>query len=197
MIITTRRPPRILLLDILLTGTAWLAFVYLFTDGVVYMLSEQSSAPLPLLYGLQLSETAITLVLCLVVSLFNASVVYIWARWRRATGEVPQTAAMPDALTMDMMAEHFSLSPNALGHVRDSRVTVVYHSPSGGISRLETAGSDAVTHDVEDVIDTGFTAQESEEAAGVGITTHESEETVVLDTAHELDDAVAARLRVA
>ena len=38
MIITTRRPPRILLLDILLTGTAWLALVYLFTDGVVYML---------------------------------------------------------------------------------------------------------------------------------------------------------------
>ncbi len=138
MIITTKRPASILVMDTAITGAAWIAFIYQFTNGVVFLLSEHPRAPLSSIFGVTLSPTVITIIACLVVCAFNALVVYVWARLRKTPHNNAYGYRMPRDATADDVADHFSLSPVQLSDIRDSRVTVVYHSDNGGISHLET-----------------------------------------------------------
>lgn len=139
MIIKTRRPASIFVLDISITAVAWVAFIYQFTKGVVFLLSEHSGAPLSNFFGISLSPSMVTLIACIVVCLMNGTLVYVWARWQTSRrGRLPGDPHYLE-LSADVLADHFSLSPQQLDNVRDSRVTVVYHSPAGGITHLETS----------------------------------------------------------
>ncbi len=158
MIIRTKRPASILIVDTVITAAAWLAFIYQFTKGVVFLLSERPGAPLSSIFGVTLSPTAITLLTCLIVCLFNAMLIYIWAHWQRRSHSKARRNLVTQTLLADALADHFSLSPQQLDDVQDSRVTVVYHSPSGGITHLET--SDLQLQNVPSVLD--GTQQESE-----------------------------------
>lgn len=138
MIINTRRPASILIIDTFITAAAWLAFIYQFTKGVIFMLSEHPRVPLSPFSGISFSPTATTLVVCTAVCLFNATLVYAWARWHKTRHIAIYDDEYVQSLPSASLADHFSLSPQQLNNVRDSRVTVVYHSPSGGITHLET-----------------------------------------------------------
>lgn len=139
MIIKTRRPASILVLDISITAVAWVAFIYQFTKGVVFLLSERSGTPLSNFSGVSLTPSMATLVVCTVVCLINASLVYIWARWQKSRRERTSGGPGDLVLSADVLADRFNLSLQQLDNVRDSRVTVVYHSPAGGITHLETS----------------------------------------------------------
>ncbi|HLR77656.1 MAG TPA: poly-beta-1,6-N-acetyl-D-glucosamine biosynthesis protein PgaD [Burkholderiaceae bacterium] len=145
MIIKTRRNPHFLVIDAVLTASAWLTFIYLFSNGVVYLLSAPPSTEVAEPGGMALGPTATTLAACAAVCLFNASVVYLWACWKRAPGtSLPAHATVPELAT-ETLAQHFSVSASQLGDIRDSRVTIVYHSPTGGIMHLETGDRHAET----------------------------------------------------
>lgn len=139
MIIKTKRPASILLVDTIITAAAWLAFIYQFTQGIVFLLSEHPGVPLSSYFGITLSPATTTLTACLIICLFNAALVYAWGRWQKTrrsnTVDVPMVQPVPPSI----LADHFSLSPQQLDDVRGSRVTVVYHSNSGGITHLETS----------------------------------------------------------
>lgn len=138
MIIKTKRPASIFVVDTVITAVAWVAFIYQFTKGVVFLLSKHPGVPLGSFYGVTLSPTTLTLLVCTAVCLFNATLVYAWARYQNGRREHSVVRHMPQELASDILADHFSLSTKQLDDVRDSRVTVVYHSPAGGITHLET-----------------------------------------------------------
>lgn len=150
MIITTRRPARIYVMDIAITGVAWVAFIYQFTNGVVFLMSERPGTPLSSIWGLELSRSATTVIVCVLVCTFNAAVVYLWARLRDSSHGRAYAVITQD-VTKDVLASHFSLLPEQVDDVQVSRVTIFYHSPTGGIVGLETARTDrddAVLHQV-------------------------------------------------
>lgn len=140
MIITTKRPTRILMLDSVITAIAWFAFIYQFTKGIVFLASEHPGIPFTL-YGFPdtaLNPSLATLFICALVCMLNATLVFAWGRWHTALQRSSMANAISPELSADVLAGHFSLSSKQLDNVRDSRVTVVYHSESGGISHLET-----------------------------------------------------------
>lgn len=139
MIIKTRRPASIFFLDAAITTLAWIAFVYQFTKGVVFLVSERSGTPLSNFLGVALTPTMVTLIACVTVCLINAALVYFWARWRKTRRSTASGRLGSAELPAHVLADHFSLSAQQLDNVRDSRVTVVYHSPAGGITHLETS----------------------------------------------------------
>lgn len=139
MIIKTKRPASIFVLDAAITALAWIAFVYQFTKGVVFLVSEHAGTPLSNFLGVALSPRMATLIVCITVCLVNAALVYFWACWQKRRRARLYAHRDNDELAADVLASHFSLSPQQLDNVRDSRVTVVYHSPAGGITHLETS----------------------------------------------------------
>src|SRR5690606_2103112 len=87
----------------------------------------------------QLWPTAHTLVLYVLVAVFNSVLVVLWGLYnkklfqsRRRGGDA--TASVDD----ETVATHFHLSCNQLHEIQGSRVTVIYHSNEGDISHLET-----------------------------------------------------------
>lgn len=139
MIIKTKRPASIVVVDTAITAVAWIAFIYQFTKGVLFLLSEHSGAPLSNMFGVGLTPTMTTLIVCVIVCMFNATVVYAWAQWQKTRHAKTHRHPYALELSPDALANHFSLSPQQLDNVQDSRVTVVYHSASGGITHLETS----------------------------------------------------------
>lgn len=137
MIIMTKRPASMLMTDTIITTVAWFAFIYQFTKGVVFLLSEHPGTPTTF-FGIVLSPTLSILLLCTAVCVFNAMVVYAWARFHNANHTKAYNPNASQDLAPDVLAFHFSLSPRQLGEIQDSRVTVVYHSATGGITHLET-----------------------------------------------------------
>lgn len=137
MIIMTKRPASMLMADTIITTVAWFAFIYQFTKGVVFLLSDHSGTPTTF-FGIVLSPTLSILLLCTAVCLFNAMMVYAWARLHSARHTKTHNHTASQDLASDVLAYHFSLSPRQLGEIQDSRVTVVYHSATGGITHLET-----------------------------------------------------------
>lgn len=137
MIIMTRRPARMLMADTVITTVAWFAFLYHFTKGVVFLLSDHPATSTTF-FGVALSPTLSILLLCTTVCVFNAMVVYAWACLQNARHSKTYNPTTLQDLASDVLAYHFSLSPGQLDEVQDSRVTVVYHSATGGITHLET-----------------------------------------------------------
>lgn len=137
MIITTKRPASMLVIDTVITAAAWSAFIYQFTKGVVFLLSDHPGVP-STLFGVTLSPTLNTLIVCTIVCVFNALVVFTWGRMRNSSHGNAYDRTAPPYLASEIVADHFSLSPRQLDEIHDSRVTVVYHSAAGGITHLET-----------------------------------------------------------
>lgn len=137
MIIMTKRPASMLMTDTIITTVAWFAFIYQFTKGVVFLLSAHPGAP-STVFGVDLSPTLGILLLCTTVCVFNAMVVYAWARLQNARHTKTRNGTVSQDLSSDVLADHFSVSPRQLGDIQDSRVTVMYHSATGGITHLET-----------------------------------------------------------
>lgn len=146
MIITTKRPASMLITDTLITAVAWIAFIYQFTKGVVFLLSDHPDVPSSI-FGIALSPTTSVVLVCVIVCAFNAIVVYTWARLRASPHGKAYDRSVSQELTSDTLADHFSLSPLQLNKVQDSRVTVVYHSAAGGITHLDTG--DLQLHEVD------------------------------------------------
>lgn len=146
MIITTKRPASMLVTDTLITTAAWIAFIYQFTKGVVFLLSDHPGVPSSI-FGIALSPVISTVLVCVIVCIFNALLVYTWARLRTSPHGKAYGRSISQELSSDTLADHFSLSPVQLNKVQDSRVTVVYHSAAGGITHLDTG--DLQLHEVD------------------------------------------------
>lgn len=138
MIIMTKRPAGMLIMDTIITSVAWLAFVYQFTQGVVFLVAEHPGVPLSTAFGISLNPTSSTLIACVVICSMNALIVFAWGNIRSTSHGKAYGHHNAQQLSADVLADHFNLSPQQLGEVWDSRVTVVYHSATGGITHLET-----------------------------------------------------------
>lgn len=137
MIIITRRSTRMLLTDTFITAVAWVIFFYQFTNGIVLLASQaQAGSITSTFFGIALDPTSETLILCAAVCGFNALLVVIWSLVHKGALDTDQDTA--DNISPDMLADHFSVSSQQLDEVQDSRVTIVYHSPNGGIDHFET-----------------------------------------------------------
>lgn len=138
MIITTKRPAVLLITDTLVTTAAWLGFFYQFTKGAFFMLSEAIAEPISSFATMALGSTYGVVLACLAVLAFNAILVFIWAAIQNASGNRRYRNQTQNDITVDVLADHFRVSPQQLSEVQDSRLTTVHHSAAGAITRLET-----------------------------------------------------------
>lgn len=137
MIITTKRSSMGYLCDALMTGLAWLLFMYLFTDGVVALAAPSLSLPDLAFPGPGHYREILTLIAILTVPALFVMAVWHVTRERLTRGALDQDPS-PNPLDDQVLAEHFRLSSRQLNDVQTSRVTVIYHSGEGLIDRLET-----------------------------------------------------------
>lgn len=139
MIVRTKRPARILAIDTVLTASAWLAFLYLFTKGMVVITFGSRAAQMFPMLDIELSPTSTALVVYLLACAANGTVIVLWAKMGGASKDKARRLQSTDQrLTRDGIADRFHLSRDQVDQVQDSRVTVIYHSPVGGITHLET-----------------------------------------------------------
>ena len=138
MIIKTKRSASMLITDTTITALAWLVFFYQFTKGVVVLISDTHAGPISSFFGITLNPTSATLILCGAVCIFNATIVIVWTRLHKQINRKSgYMHPLESEMTTDILADHFSVSRQQLGEIQDSRVTIVYHSPTGGIDHLE------------------------------------------------------------
>lgn len=137
MIITTQRSPLFLAIDTTLTALGWVGFFYLFTKGVVAIVSSHLD-PSHMTVIDPFIPTLHTLAVYLLVIAFNALAIVLWARFRKAIFKDLFGRRGKSAVDDETVASHFRLSCNQLHEIQESRVTVIYHSNDGDIAHLET-----------------------------------------------------------
>jgi len=136
MIITTRRSLFGLALDTTFTALGWLAFFYLLGRGVLAIVNSQYANPGSAI-GDPVSPAISTLISYMLVAALNALVLVLWARFRKTFFRKLVRRRNPISINEETVASHFSLSPVQLHEIQDSRVTVIHHSPDGGIDHLK------------------------------------------------------------
>ena len=136
MIITTQRSPAAWTIDTILTAIGWAGFFFLFTRGVVSILSrhygEEAMAAEPFLPTLQ------TLFIYALVACTNAALVVLWGKYRKHFFTALRRNRLPSGIDDAVLASHFHLSRNQLHEIQGSRVTIIYHSNDGDIDHLDT-----------------------------------------------------------
>lgn len=137
MIITTQRSSTFLVIDAMLTAIGWIGFFFLFTKGVVSILDGTYDSPKMAVLD-HFMPTVTTLAAYLLVGVFNALVIVLWARYHALFSNDRAQHSMQVQVDDDTVALHFQLSRNQLHEIQDSRVTVIYHSTDGAIAHLET-----------------------------------------------------------
>lgn len=137
MIIKTQQSALALTLDTVLTALGWLAFFYLFTQGVLNLLGPLYAVTGSAGQFEPLMPAINSLLVYVSISLFNATTLVLWALYHKA---IFKTLKNEHITLTDghFPARSFSLMPSQLLDLRDSRVTVIYHADDGGVSHLET-----------------------------------------------------------
>ncbi|MBP6018076.1 MAG: poly-beta-1,6-N-acetyl-D-glucosamine biosynthesis protein PgaD [Burkholderiaceae bacterium] len=137
MIIKTQRSLIGLTMDGALTAVGWIGFFYLFTQGVMSLLmpAYQKTG-----YAAQLAAlmpSIQTLMVYLLVLLLNGVLLVLWACYCQTLFKRLISRQIHLESTAPAVAAHFHLLPKQLHDVRDSRVTVIYHTDEGDINHLE------------------------------------------------------------
>lgn len=137
MLITTKRSSAGYTIDAIVTGAAWLSFLYLFTDGVLALAAPNLSLPDLTFPGPGRYRDFVTAAL-----VFSVPALFFMACWHIARERITRGAFDPgptqNPLDQQTLATHFQLADHQLNDVQRSRVTVIYHSGEGRIDRLET-----------------------------------------------------------
>ncbi|MFA5487867.1 MAG: poly-beta-1,6-N-acetyl-D-glucosamine biosynthesis protein PgaD [Candidimonas sp.] len=146
MIITTPRSAAGSIFDALLTAFGWLGFLYLLFQGANAILAAYGASGMASLND-PFIPTLETLLFYLLIACINALVLGAWMKWRRTHEIHEQPRGRGDRLG----TAGFTLSPDQLHHVQDSRVTIIHHSADGDIAGLEEVNSLARATDHDDV----------------------------------------------
>lgn len=133
MIIRTPRARPAWLLDALLTALAWLAFAYLCVTGLVAVLRKDEAGP-EVPFWSALVPTMDTLVIYVVVAVFNAIVLLAWARYNQHRFSGRDRRKPIPALDHDELARSFRLPVQQLGALQRAKVAIVDHDVDGTIA---------------------------------------------------------------
>ena len=136
MIIMTRRSLFGLAIDTTLTALGWVGFFYLLASGVLTIVESPYANPGSSMVDPS-SPAISTLISYMLVAALNALVLVLWARCHKTFFRKFITRHKQILINQEAVASHFSLSPVQLHVIQDSRVTVIHHSPDGGIAHLE------------------------------------------------------------
>lgn len=136
MIVKTQRSRLGLAVDMLLTAPAWIAFFYLFGSGIAAILRGAADGPqAPILPAFL--PTMHTLLAYLAVALVNAALLYGWALYNLYSFRGLDRRRRAPPVGDERLARSFAIGAAQLATLRTSRVAVIHHDTSGGISAIE------------------------------------------------------------
>lgn len=139
MIIKTPRSRVSALIDFVLTLLAWIAFSYLFIDGIVSIV-EGNTPGLAVPFMSRLLPTLRTLLVYAVVAVIIALVLLAWAKYNATRFGGLDRRKTPSALSDEALAASFEISENQLATLRESRRAIIHHTHEGVISEIEAGG---------------------------------------------------------
>ncbi|HEU0229743.1 MAG TPA: poly-beta-1,6-N-acetyl-D-glucosamine biosynthesis protein PgaD [Burkholderiaceae bacterium] len=138
MIIKTPRSRVSALIDFALTLLAWIAFGYLFIDGIVSIV-EGNTPGLAVPFMSRLLPELRTLLVYVVVAAIIALVLFAWAKYNAARFGGLDRRKTPPALSSEALADSFEISADQLATLRESRRATIHHTPDGLISGIEAS----------------------------------------------------------
>jgi biofilm PGA synthesis protein PgaD len=137
MLIKTPRSSVHFLIDFILTALAWIAFGYLFVDGIVsIVVGKTPGLAVPVMS--RLLPALSTLLVYVVVGVCIAVVLFAWAKYNAVRFGGLDRRKTPPALSNEALAASFSISADQLRSLRESHRVVIHHTPEGLISGIDT-----------------------------------------------------------
>lgn len=137
MIIKTERSGVFTLIDFILTLLAWIAFGYLFIEGIVSIFrGDTPGLAVPIMS--RLLPSLRTLLVYVVVAVGIALVLFAWAKYNAIRFGGLDRRKTPPALSNEALATSFEISAEQLASLRDSHRAVIYHTPEGRINDIDT-----------------------------------------------------------
>lgn len=137
MIIRTPRSRLHLVIDVIVTLVAWVALLYFFGMGMLSILQGHRSGPEVTLLVERLLPSAGTVGAYLLVAVFNAAVLLLWARYNawRFRGKERRKPSLP----LDDAQVASSLGVDLAERLRaaSSRRMTVHHDPEGNVQKIE------------------------------------------------------------
>lgn len=124
------------IIDATLTTLAWVAFIYLFANGVLSVVDRShSQASLGLVA--QFLPVVQTLSTYVAVAALNALLLVLWARhYKMLFSKLDRTSPLR-ALDTEMLAYSFQVSGQKLRQIQQSQIAIIHHTADGTITAVE------------------------------------------------------------
>lgn len=136
MIIKTPRSRLLTLVDTVLTGLAWLVFLYLFAVGILSIVKgEAQGIEVPALSNLL--PSMLTLVVYTVVAACIALALTLWAYYNIMRFGSLDRRKTPPPVSDGRLAQSFEVAPEAIRRLRASRRLTIHHTDDGRIQLID------------------------------------------------------------
>ncbi|MDR3003981.1 MAG: poly-beta-1,6-N-acetyl-D-glucosamine biosynthesis protein PgaD [Acidovorax sp.] len=142
MVICTQRSRLRYALDVVLTLLAWLAFAYLFAQGIWAVGTNRvEELEMPFLSRAQLSMN--TLSIYALAMLLQGLLLVLWAlyNWGRFRGK--QRRNTDTAVSDESLTRSYGIDASTLQRLRTQPISVIYHTADGSIAAVEPLWSTA------------------------------------------------------
>lgn len=136
MVIRTQRSKLRYVLDVVLTLLAWLAFVYLFAQGI-WAVGTGRMEGLDMPFISRARPSMGTLSTYALAMLLQGLLLVLWAlyNWGRFGSKQRRNADI--AVSDESLTHLYGIDPSTLQRLRIQPVSVIYHTPDGSIAAVE------------------------------------------------------------
>ena len=137
MVIRTQRSTLRHTIDRVLTLLAWLAFVYLFAQGIWAVGTNQLEG-LDVPFMSRALPSLDTLAIYALAMILQGVMLILWAvyNWSRFRGKQRRNAAI--SLSDESLTRSYGISQKALQSLRTRPVSIIHHAPEGYITSIQS-----------------------------------------------------------
>lgn len=123
-------------IDVVLTGLAWVTFIYFFARGIWSIaLGGNVGMDMPLLS--QISATLSDISVYVLAMLLQGLVLIIWARYNAWRFRGKQRRAKASSISSNATQAFYRLDASSLQELRQAPISVIHHTDEGYIAKLE------------------------------------------------------------
>lgn len=137
MIIRTPRSRLHFVIDVIVTLIAWVALLYFFGMGMLSILQGHRSGPEVTLLVERLVPSAGTVGAYMLVALFNAAVLLLWAKYNEWRFRGKERRQPPTPLTDEQLAKSFGVDLAERLRAAPSRRMTVHHDAEGNVQAID------------------------------------------------------------
>lgn len=138
MVIRSERGHGRVVLDAFLTTLAWIAFIYLFGQGL-WLVTTQRANGLEMPWFSHIVPTLSDLSVYLLAMAIQASILLIWARYNYWRFRGKQRRAPLIALPENQLQNDYGVHPQRLQALRTLPISVIHHAHDGSITHIESS----------------------------------------------------------